>query len=149
VLRVARLRWQIIESISESKNSSGDHREVGLSRVDLLREALHDPSLIDVIWIYDEVVPMERKRQYLFAELNYYVAILNYRQGALSAEGLQRYLFVLARNAIFRQYWELSRRHREYLANGEAELIRQTDLLIQESDELDVDEWWVIGSPFE
>ncbi|MGW3291382.1 hypothetical protein ACWDR3_42820, partial [Streptomyces sp. NPDC001002] len=31
VLRVARLRWQIIESISESKNSSGDHREVGLS----------------------------------------------------------------------------------------------------------------------
>jgi len=56
---------------------------------------------------------------------------------------------VICQSAIFRDYWDATRHHRESLkkASQEAQVGRMVDALIHDLDESDTEEWWVVGEP--
>ncbi|MER6121634.1 DUF6082 family protein [Streptomyces sp. NPDC001795] len=124
---------------------------------DLLCKAMDDPALTAVLDTYESDIPLEKQRQYLFANALYVNALYFHRLGAMSRVELHGHLRVMCRNKIFREYWEATRHHRESLpyASEEAELGRMTDKLVQEMDNLlhtqdqddgDLEEWWVVDS---
>jgi hypothetical protein len=121
---------------------------------DLLCKAMDDPTLASVLDTYETDIPLEKQRQYLFANALYVNALYYHRIGAWSLTELYGHLRVICRNDVFREYWSATRHHRKSLpeASKEAELGRMMDELVGEMDRLsqeendgDCDEWWVIG----
>ncbi|MEU6576330.1 DUF6082 family protein [Streptomyces sp. NPDC046805] len=114
----------------------------------LLCKAMDDADLAAV---YSTVVvdsPTQR-RQYLFAHGMYTNALLAYRTGVVNWEELHGHLRVICMNAIFREYWRTHTDHRASLRGDseEARVGRMVDGIIQDLDEADTDEWWVVGEP--
>ncbi|EKX61791.1 hypothetical protein Sipo8835_24155 [Streptomyces ipomoeae] len=123
---------------------------------DLLCKAMDDSALAAVLDTYESDVPAERQRQYLFANALYVNALYYHRIGAWSLTELYGHLRVICRNTLFREYWEATRHHRQSLPDSSEEaelgrmmdgLVREMDRLSQESDEGDLEEWWVVGQP--
>jgi hypothetical protein len=113
----------------------------------LLCKAMDDPALAGVLDTYETEVPPEKQRQYLFANALYANALYYHRIGALTLAELHGHLRVMCQNKVFREYWAATGHHRKSLPDSseEAGLGRIMDDLIQELDDSDSDEWWVVG----
>ncbi|WP_019072357.1 DUF6082 family protein [Streptomyces hokutonensis] len=87
-----------------------------------------------------------RRRQLLFANMQYAKILLNHRVGAIGRDELLGHLRVLCRNLVFQEYWELTRDHRKSLPREslEATVGRAVDAIMDELRD-DPDEWWVVG----
>ncbi|MEV7392108.1 MULTISPECIES: DUF6082 family protein [unclassified Streptomyces] len=116
---------------------------------ELLSKAIEDPSLAAILDTYGGAVPPSKHRQFLFANALYSNALLAYRIQVVTWEELHGYLRITCQNPIFREYWEATRPHRSSLAGSsdEARVGRMMDSLIEDLEEADTDEWWVIGEP--
>lgn len=116
---------------------------------DLLCKAMGDASLAAVLNTYEEEIPPERQRQFLFANALYINALHAHRIGAMSLGELHGHLRVMCQNPIFRHYWDATRHHRASLdrSSDEAKVGRMMDRLDLELQEADTDEWWVVGEP--
>ncbi|MFJ9247316.1 DUF6082 family protein [Streptomyces sp. NPDC101776] len=115
----------------------------------LLCKAMDDPALAKVLDTYETSVPPEKQRQYLFANALYANALYYHRIGAMTLPELHGHFRVMCQNQVFREYWAATKHHRKSLPDSseEAGLGRVMDDLIQELDESDTDEWWVVGEP--
>jgi hypothetical protein len=108
---------------------------------------MDDADLAAVLDTYETEIPSRKQRQFLFANAMYTNAVLAYRLGNVSWEGLHGHLRLICQNEIFRQYWEATRHHRASLeaSSDEARVGRMVDQLILDLE--DAEEWWVAGTP--
>ncbi|MEW1927516.1 DUF6082 family protein [Streptomyces sp. NPDC088360] len=116
-------------------------------RLGLLREALGDPELAATLDVFESEVTPAQLRQFLFVEAVYRTYVLEWRVGSMTLHELYGNVRILLLNPIFRQYWEATRNHRASLDpdSAEAQIGRIADTLVQELDEADTHEWWVVG----
>ncbi|MFG2129642.1 DUF6082 family protein [Streptomyces sp. NPDC048751] len=116
---------------------------------ELLARAIDDPSLAAVIDTYDKSIPVEKRRQFFYANAWYVHLFHLYRAGILDREELYRYLREFFQSPLFREYWEASQGQRATLneSSDEAVIGRMVDGLVMDLDEADTDEWWVVGNP--
>ncbi|GHD88784.1 hypothetical protein GCM10010508_26160 [Streptomyces naganishii JCM 4654] len=116
---------------------------------DLLCKAMDDPALTAVLDTYETEIPLDKQRQFLFANALYINALHFHRIGAMSRGELYGHLRVMGQNQVFRDYWEATRHHRKSLpvTSEEYALGLMMDDLIQELTDSDSDEWWVVGEP--
>jgi hypothetical protein len=116
---------------------------------ELLSRAIDDPSLAAVIDTYDPAIPAEKRRQYFYANAWYTNLYHLYRAGLLDQEEFYGHARELFQNPVMREYWEASRGQRATLkqSSDEARIGHMVDGLIQDLDEADTDEWWVVGDP--
>ncbi|MCM1975063.1 MULTISPECIES: DUF6082 family protein [unclassified Streptomyces] len=115
---------------------------------DLMCKAMDDPALTAVLDTYDAEIPLDKQRQFLFANVLYVNALFYHRIGAWTRPELFGHLRILCQNPVFREYWEATRPHRMSLPreSEEAVLGSRMDDLIRELDDSDGDEWWVVGT---
>ncbi|NKQ23876.1 DUF6082 family protein [Streptomyces galbus] len=116
---------------------------------DLICKAMDDPALAAVLDTYETDVPLEKQRQFLFANALYINALYFHRIGAMNRAELYGHLRVMCQNEVFREYWEATRHHRMSLPEASEEYVLglMMDDLIQELLDADTDEWWVVGEP--
>ncbi|MFF1698416.1 DUF6082 family protein [Streptomyces sp. NPDC058257] len=116
---------------------------------DMLSKAMDDPDLAAVLDTFDMPLDARTLRQYLFANAVYTNALLFWRVGNFSWEEVHGHLRLICQNPVFRGYWKATGPHRASLldASDEARLGRMVDKLIQDLEEADTDEWWVVGEP--
>ncbi|MEU6845384.1 DUF6082 family protein [Streptomyces sp. NPDC046716] len=116
---------------------------------DLLCKAMDDPALAAVLDTYEEPVPPEQQRQFLFANALYTNALYFHRIGAMNRRELYGHLRVICQNPIVRSYLTATQHHRASLegTSAEAELGRMVEQLLQDLEEAETDEWWVVGEP--
>lgn len=116
---------------------------------ELLSKAMDDPELAEVLNTYEETVPANRQRQFLFANALYTNALCYYRIGNISREEFFGFVRGILQNPVFREYWYATRPHRATLieTSEEAELGRMVEDLLRQLEETDIDEWWVVGEP--
>ncbi|CAL9288496.1 DUF6082 family protein [Streptomyces sp. R02] len=121
----------------------------------LLCKAMSDPTLAAVLDTYEEDVPPEKQRQFLFANALYVNALYYHRIGAVTLAELYGHVRVICRNKIFREYWTATRHHRESLPTSSPEavlgrlvdsLVAEMNAFMEDSDD-DREEWWVVGPP--
>ncbi|MFG2970659.1 DUF6082 family protein [Streptomyces sp. NPDC048288] len=120
----------------------------------LLSRAIDDPELAAVMSTVtlDDVAPQDRvrvRRQYLFANALYVNVLQMYRAGTVNWPELHGHLRVLCQSALFREYWEATRHHRDSLApaSEEARVGRMMDKIVRDLVEADTEQWWVVGEP--
>lgn len=149
-LKKLRLRLQRCEQTDRSDQQ----RHIDLANQqrlqwELLSKAMEDPELAAVLDTHEGAVPPTKHRQFLFANALYTNALLAYRIGNVSRVELFGHLRGTLQNPIFREYWEVTRAARASLEEGsvEARVGRMVDHLIQELDDADTEEWWVVGTP--
>ncbi|MGV9558151.1 DUF6082 family protein [Streptomyces sp. NPDC003522] len=116
---------------------------------ELLTRAIDDPSLAEVIDTYDKDIPAERRRQFFYANAWYVNLYHVYRAGLVDRDELYAALREFFQSPVFRDYWEAARHMRASLSetSEEARVGRMVDRLVQDLDEADTDEWWVVGTP--
>ncbi|MFI1004895.1 DUF6082 family protein [Streptomyces galbus] len=116
---------------------------------DLICKAMDDPALAAVLDTYETDVPLEKQRQFLFANALYINALYFHRIGAMNRAELYGHLRVMCQNEVFREYWEATRHHRMSLPEASEEYVLglMMDDLVQELLDADTDEWWVVGEP--
>lgn len=114
---------------------------------ELLSKAMDDADLAEVLDAYGEGVSPKRQRQYLYANAMYTNMVLNYRLGNFTREQFYGYVRGMLQNPIVREYWHATQHHRATLdsTTEEADLGLLVDDLLQQLEEADIDEWWVIG----
>ncbi|MER7575692.1 DUF6082 family protein [Streptomyces sp. NPDC126514] len=124
-------------------------REQHRLHLTLLCKAMDDPALAAVLDTYETEIPLDKQRQFLFANALYINALHFHRIGAMSLAELHGHLRVMCQNEVFREYWAATRHHRKSLpaVSEEFELGRMMDELIQELADSDTEQWWVVGSP--
>ncbi|WP_371576346.1 DUF6082 family protein [Streptomyces sp. NBC_01314] len=116
---------------------------------DLVMKAAADPTLLPVLNAYEEELPTDRQRQYLFANLLYTHVLQGYRVGVFSRAELYGHLRGIFQSTLMRDYWAATRHHRSSLKEGseESEIGRMVDTLISDLEDASTDEWWVVGDP--
>ncbi|MFH9731768.1 DUF6082 family protein [Streptomyces sp. NPDC017260] len=116
---------------------------------ELLSRAIDDPSLASVIDTYAHDLPAAKRRQYFYANAWYTNLYHLYRAGLVDQEELYGHARELFQNPLMREYWEASRGQRATLkqSSDEARIGRLVDGLINDLDESDTEEWWVVGTP--
>ncbi|WP_308436799.1 DUF6082 family protein [Streptomyces poonensis] len=115
---------------------------------ELLSKAIDDPELAEVLDLYESPVSPKQRRQYLFANALYTNLLLYYRIGNISREEFFKHVRGIFQNPTVRDYWYATRQQRASLADtDEAELGLLVDDLLQQLEEADTDEWWVVGEP--
>ncbi|RVU29095.1 hypothetical protein EOT10_00280 [Streptomyces antnestii] len=115
----------------------------------LLVKAIDDPSLAAVINTYSAEVPLEKLRQYFYANA-WYVNLFHLQQaGLLDQEQLVGHLRDLFQSEVFVEYWRATRHNRATLphSSDEAQLGDLAEHLLEELEEADTDVWWVVGDP--
>ncbi|MFJ9815321.1 DUF6082 family protein [Streptomyces sp. NPDC101151] len=140
-------RLDVFEEQRRQASRRTDRVEYQRDHRHLLLAAMRDPDLLPVLDTYEGELPPEAQKQYLYANALYVHALHGYRIGLLSRGELHGYVRVLFQSPTARAYWEATRHHRASLREGseEAEIGRMTDELLEELDEADTDEWWVVG----
>ncbi|MGW2552651.1 DUF6082 family protein [Streptomyces sp. NPDC001635] len=120
----------------------------------LLSKAIDDPELAAVMSTVDlgsrpAAEQPGLRRQYLFANALYAHALKSYLAGYVNWQELHGHLRVLCQNPMIRDYWEATRHHRDSLdhASTEARVGRMMDGIVQDLEDADTDEWWVVGEP--
>ncbi|MFJ8080165.1 DUF6082 family protein [Streptomyces sp. NPDC096205] len=116
---------------------------------ELLARAIDDPSLAAVIDTYDKSIPADKRRQFFYANAWYAYLFHQYRAEVLDQHELYTVLREFFQSPLFREYWEASKAQRATLkrSSDEARIGRMVDGLVQELDDADTDEWWVVGHP--
>jgi Family of unknown function (DUF6082) len=110
---------------------------------ELLSKAMEDPDLVTVLDTYELEVPLVKQRQYLFANAVYNNVLHAYQIGSTNETEVYGHLRVICQNAIFREYWELTRHHRASLRyeSREGQLGRVVDGILARQ-RLDRANWW-------
>lgn len=112
----------------------------------LLSKAIDDPELAEVLDQY-EVSPKKR-RQFLFANALYTNLLFYYRLGDMSKEEFFKRVRGMFQNPVIREYWYATQRNRASIAGTEeAELGALVDALLQQLEDAETEEWWVVGEP--
>ncbi|MFC9498979.1 DUF6082 family protein [Streptomyces sp. NPDC056975] len=147
-LEEARLRIEELEQEELSQQRGARARQ---QRVhwELSLKAIDDPSLAAVINTYDPEIPPAKVRQFFFANA-WYVNLFHLDQaGVIDQKDLYGRLRDLFQSPVFREYWRASRPNRATLiySSDEARLGRLADRLLEELEEADTEEWWVVGDP--
>lgn len=115
---------------------------------ELLRRAIDDPELAAVLEIGDGQVSSARQRQYLFADAYFTQILLRYREGDLSMNELVGHLRGMFEKPIMREYWYITHEQRARLGDAEdGRVYALADSLLQQLEDAETDEWWVIGDP--
>ncbi|MFE2422392.1 DUF6082 family protein [Streptomyces hokutonensis] len=116
---------------------------------ELLARAIDDPSLAAVIDTYDKSIPVEKRRQFFYANAWYVHLFHLYQASILDREELYTRLREFFQSPLFREYWQASKAQRASLNESslEAGIGRMVDRLVLDLDEADTDEWWVVGNP--
>ncbi|GGQ78754.1 DUF6082 family protein [Streptomyces althioticus] len=115
---------------------------------ELLSKAIDDPELAEVLVHYGVPVSDQRRRQYLFANALYTNLLCYYRIGNLTLDEFFMHARGMFQNPHVRGYWEATRNHRASLkGTEEGELSELIDDLLEQLDDADSDEWWVVGTP--
>ncbi|CAL9400800.1 DUF6082 family protein [Streptomyces sp. enrichment culture] len=116
---------------------------------ELLSKAMDtgNAALLEVLDTYTPAVPQKTQRQFLYANALYTSLVFNHRMGNLSREQFHGSVRGMFQSAVCRDYWRATAHHRETLdqSSEEAELGRLVDRLLQQLDESDNEEWWVVG----
>lgn len=89
--------------------------------MDLIKMAIDDPSLAEVWGEYDEAIPAERVRQYLYANLIFSHLFLNSELEVIDAADITGYVSSVARSRVFQDYWAASATSRAALNVESAE----------------------------
>lgn len=107
--------------------------------------AMADPALASAMSTLDNVSHGKR-RQVLFANREYGAIVLGHRIGAYDWDELIGHLRILARNEVFKEYWEATVEHRRSVPHQslEARVGRAVDVIMEELGE-GPEEWWVVG----
>lgn len=107
--------------------------------------ALADPALAEALSTLADQSARKR-RQLIFANMEYANIVLNHRVGAIGWAELIGHVRVLCRNPVFQEYWELTRDQRKSLPGEslEAKVGKAVDVIMDELGD-DPDEWWVVG----
>ncbi|MFF0011633.1 DUF6082 family protein [Streptomyces sp. NPDC005374] len=115
---------------------------------ELLSKAIDDPELAEVLDLYETPVSPKQRRQYLFANALYTNLLFYYRIGNLSKEEYFKHVRGIFQNPIVREYWYATQQQRASLADtDEAELGKLVDDLLQQLEDADTEQWWVVGEP--
>nr|WP_320779971.1 DUF6082 family protein [Streptomyces sp. CRN 30] len=115
---------------------------------ELLSKAIDDPELAEVLDLYETPVSARQRRQYLFANALYTNLLFYYRIGNISREEFYKHVRGMFQNPTVREYWYATQQQRASLADtDEAELGLMVDDLLQQLEEADTEEWWVVGEP--
>ncbi|TLS47518.1 hypothetical protein FE633_03150 [Streptomyces montanus] len=140
-------RMETLEAERRRESRRAELIEYQRDHRNLLMKAIHDPSLLPVVDTYDRQLPPETQRQYLFANALYVHALHGYRIGVLTLPELRGHIRGIFQSTKVREYWDATRHHRASLQDGseEAQIGAMVDELLQELDEAETDEWWVIG----
>ncbi|MEU0228246.1 DUF6082 family protein [Streptomyces sp. NPDC006284] len=143
--RLRTRRLELEETVSRRRALAHQQR----MHWELLSRAIDDPSLASVIDTYDPAIPAEKRRQYFYANAWYINLYHLYRAGLLDREELYGHARELFQNPLMREYWDASRGQRATLkrSSDEARIGLLVDALINDLDEADTDEWWVVGTP--
>ncbi|MES5818388.1 DUF6082 family protein [Streptomyces sp. RG80] len=155
VLAVHRRTQDAFEARLQSLERSSDtRRQANLAHQhrlhwELLSKAMDNADLAEVLDAYDDTVSAKRQRQYLYANAMYTSMVFNYRLGNLSREQFYGAVRGMLQNPICREYWHATRNHRASLdsTSEQAQLGALVDDLLQQLEDADIDEWWVIGEP--
>lgn len=123
------LTLQRKELTMQREELSKSHRELHRSaeadlrslHMQLIKMAIDDPALAEVWGEYRENVSAERNRQYLYANLIFSHLFLNHQLNVIGEPEIMGYLRIVARSAIFREYWEAGAESRGRLAESSAE----------------------------
>lgn len=105
--------------------------------------------MAEVIDTYDKSIPVQKRRQFFYANA-WYVNLYHLHQaGVLDQEELFGHLRELFQTPLMREYWEASREHRASFpaTSVESRVGTMVDGLLKDLDEADTDEWWVVGTP--
>ncbi|MFG2652337.1 DUF6082 family protein [Streptomyces sp. NPDC048436] len=142
-----RLRVDCAEQTDHQRNAALISQQ--RLQFDMLSKAMDDPDLAAVLDTFDVPLDPRTLRQYLFANAVYTNALLFWRVGNFGWEEVHGHLRLICQNPIFRGYWKATRPHRASLldTSDEARLGRMVDKLIQDLEDADTDEWWVVGEP--
>ncbi|MFF8097090.1 DUF6082 family protein [Streptomyces sp. NPDC016675] len=143
--RLRTRRLELEETVSRRRALAHQQR----MHWELLSRAIDDPTLASVIDTYDPAIPTEKRRQYFYANAWYVNLYHLYRAGLLDREELYGHARELFQNPLMREYWDASRGQRATLkqSSDEARIGLLVDALINDLDEADTDEWWVVGTP--
>jgi hypothetical protein len=115
---------------------------------ELLSKAMDDPELAEVLDVFERPVTVQKRRQYLFANVLYTNLLCYYRIGNMSKDEFFKRVRGTFQNPIVREYWYATQQQRASLTGTEeAELGRLVDDLLLQLDEADTEEWWVVGRP--
>ncbi|WP_308406631.1 DUF6082 family protein [Streptomyces sp. AC555_RSS877] len=116
---------------------------------ELLSKAIDSPELAEVLDIFEAPASQQKRRQYLFANALYTNLVFYYRIGNISLEEFFGFIRGLLQNPVVREYWYATQGQRATLPDGsdEADLGRMVDELLRQLEEMDGDEWWVVGDP--
>ncbi|MFE5025089.1 DUF6082 family protein [Streptomyces sp. NPDC056656] len=144
----ARLRTEQVErdEVAERRRARAHQQRMHWA---LLVKAIDDPSLAVVINTYGADVPLEKLRQYFYANA-WYVNLFHLEQSGLAdQEQVRGHLRDLFQSQVFREYWRATRPNRATLPDStdEARLGHLAECLLDELEEADTDEWWVVGDP--
>ncbi|MFC1414197.1 DUF6082 family protein [Streptacidiphilus sp. N1-12] len=75
--------------------------------MDLIKMAIDDDSLAK-LWSYDDSIPAEQVRQYLYANLIFSHLLLNHELHVIDETNILGHIHGVARSPIFREYWVAS-----------------------------------------
>jgi hypothetical protein len=116
---------------------------------ELLSKAIDDPDLAEVLDVFEGNPSPAERRQFLFANAAYTNLLLYYRIGNIDLEEFFTHVRGMLQTPVFRNYWRAGRTQRASLAreSDEARLGLMVDDLLEQLEEADGDEWWVVGNP--
>lgn len=116
---------------------------------ELLSKAMEDENsaLLEVLDAYDPNVSAKKQRQYLYVNAMYTGMVYNYRIGNLTREQFYGSVRGMFQNPICREYWHATEHYRSTLdsASEEARLGAMVDRLLQQLEDSEHEEWWVVG----
>ncbi|MGA5804646.1 DUF6082 family protein [Streptomyces cellulosae] len=120
-----RLHWELLSKAMEEGNS----------------------ALLEVLDAYDPNVSAKKQRQFLYVNAMYTSMVFNYRIGNLSREQFYGSVRGMFQNPICREYWHATEPYRSTLdrTSEEARLGALVDRLLQQLEDSDQEEWWVVG----
>lgn len=125
----------------------------GQHRMELLSRAMNDPDFAETVYLGDvdlgAPLTPERRRQFLFVRALYENMVLAWATGVVTRQDLFVHVRALLQNPIVRDYWHATRGERVGLAadSPETGVANMIDNLIQDLDESNTDEWWIVGQP--
>lgn len=116
---------------------------------ELLSKAIDDPDLAEVLDVFEGNPSPRELRQFLFANAAYTNLLLYYRIGNINLEEFFTHVRGMLQTRAFRNYWRAGRTQRASLLreSDEAQLGLLVDDLLEQLEEADTEEWWVVGEP--
>ncbi|MQY12943.1 hypothetical protein SRB5_30820 [Streptomyces sp. RB5] len=133
-----------LEEMTKSNGLAKRNELIEMRRLhmEMIGKALDNPELVPVLDTYDEEIPLELQRQFLYANLLFCHLLNLYTLGQISEPEAYGYLRTTCHNEIFRQFWKATREHRRSLRyeSEEAYLGRIVDGIISRMEQQG--DWW-------